>query len=801
MKYFLITLFSLFAVLPLSAQEQTQTVKGTIKDAAADYGLPGASVILAGSDPLLGTTTDPEGRFRLEGVPLGRQTLVIQYIGYKTITLPNVLVTAGKEVILSIALEESVQNLQEVVVTAEADKDLPINELAKVSARTFSLEEVTRYSGGRNDVARLASNFAGVATANDSRNDIIVRGNSPTGLLWRIEGIPVASTNHFSTLGTTGGPVSALNTNLLRTSDFLTGAFPAEYGNALSAVFDINFRNGNADEHEFTTQMSAFSGLEAMAEGPLSRKNNSSYIASYRYGIASLAATGTSATPYYQDFSFKLNLGETKLGRITVFGMGGLSSIDFFGEEIDETDLFANPNEDAYVTSQIGLAGISHILRLDKNSFLKSTFGVSHNQNGYDQDNLLRDESGNITGKFRATESFTEENRYTFSSQYNRKYSARFSLRVGTLLETFHVKASVLDRDNRADVPDTDGDGVPDYFLPLRDANEYFLLSQGYAQGEYKFSDDLSLTAGLHAQHLGFTGAFALEPRLGMSWQASPKQRWSVAYGYHSQMPPLPILLLREETSPGVFTPTNQDLGFIRSHHVVLGYDRRLGQDWRLKAEGYVQRLTDVPVEQTPSSYSVINEGADFIFEERGSLVNEGTGINYGMELTLEKFFSRGYYTLFTTSVFDAQYEGSDGISRNTAFDNGYVLNVLFGKEWKVGKSGRNALTFDTKLATSGGRPYTPIDLAATRANAGRQVLMEDIAYSETYDAYLRWDVKFGFRLNGKRKKISHQFFIDLQNVLDRENVFTRRYNEVTDQINTVTQNGFFPDVLYRIQF
>ncbi|MEM9025057.1 MAG: TonB-dependent receptor, partial [Bacteroidota bacterium] len=269
----------------------------------------------------------------------------------------------------------------------------------------------------------------------------------------------------------------------------------------------------------------------------------------------------------------------------------------------------------------------------------------------------------------------------------------------------------------------------------------------------------------------------------------------------HAQMTPLPVLVFREEVAPGQFVQTNDDLGFMRSHHFILGYDRKLGSDWRIKAETYYQLLTDVPVESTPTSYAVLNEGADFEFEEKGSLVNEGTGFNYGMELTLEKFFSRGYYGLLTTSLFNSRYEGSDGVERNTAFNNNYVLNVLFGKEWKVGKEKRNAITFDTKFATSGGRYYTPIDLQATRANAGREVLVEEEAYSLQYDPYLRWDVKFGFRLNSKKKKISHQFFVDFQNVTNRNNIFVERYNEVTDRIDEVEQTGFFPDVLYRIQF
>ncbi len=783
------------------AWSQIQVVKGTVVDAQAEYPIIGGTVVVVGTDPIVGAVTDTDGKFRIENVPIGRQTLRVQFVGYKGITLPNVLVTTGKEVILNIQLEESVEQMAEIVITGATEKDLPLNKFAKVSARTFSLEEVTRFSGGRNDVARLAANFAGVSAPNDSRNDIVVRGNSPMGLLWRIEGIPIATTNHFATLGTTGGPVNALNTNLLRTSDFLTGAFPAEYGNANAAVFDINFRNGNPDKHEFTAQLSAFSGLEFMAEGPLSKKGGS-FVVSYRYGIASIAATGTSATPYYQDLSFKVNFPKSSLGQFQLFGLGGLSSIDFDGDDIDEDDLFANPNEDAFVENQLGLIGLGHTLRFNKTTYLKTSIGISTNFNEYLQDNILRDDDGNRLSSYRATNANNRENRFTITSTLNKKFNAKWNLRAGIIHELYDADLSVEDRDNRVEIPDNDGDGVPDFFISTRNFKDQYNLTQIFAQAENRLNDKWSVTFGLHSQYLDYTEDLSLEPRLAVSWQSALNQRWSLAYGLHAQTIPAPILLFEEETAPGIYEETNANLDFMKSHHFILAYDRNFGQDWRVKTEAYYQRLFDIPVRRTPGSYSILNEGADFVFEEEGSLVNEGTGSNIGLELTIEKFFSRGYYMLFTSSIYDSKYKGSDEVERNTAFNNNAVLNVLFGKEWKFGPDKRHAWTFDTKLTTSGGNPYTPIDLEATRANGGREVLVEELAFSERrYKSYFRWDVKFGVRINSKNKKVSHQFFIDLLNVTNRENEFVQRYNEVSDQINTVNQIGFFPDILYRIQF
>jgi hypothetical protein len=796
MRHLLPLLFPAF-LLPALLHAQGQVVKGTVRDAASQATLPGATVLLVGSDPPLGTTTDMDGRFRLEAVPLGRQQLQVSFIGYQPAVVPNVLVTAGKEVVLDIALVASVESLKEVVITGERGKDRPVNELAKVSARTFSLEEVTRYSGGRNDVARLATNFAGVSAANDSRNDIVVRGNSPTGLLWRIEGLPIGTTNHFGTLGTTGGPVSALNTNLLRTSDFLSGAFPAEYGNANAAVFDVKFRNGNTDKHEFTAQMAAFSGAELMAEGPISRKNQSSYLVSYRYGIAGAAATGTSAVPYFQDIGFKLTSGNTKLGRFELFGMGGRSSIDFLGAEIDSTDLFADPTVDTYFTSDIGLLGLSHFLQLDDRSYLRTMVGTTYLGTTFLQNNILGAASDQDAVRYTATDARDREQRYTVSTQYNRKFSPRLSLRAGLVNEVYDLDIDWQDRDRRAGIPDDNGDSIPDYFIQVRDVQGTIDLFQAHAQAEYKFTDELSVTAGLQGQYLDLNDDVLVAPRAALAWQFRPRQRLSLAYGLHGQLVPLPILLYTDPATGA----TNTGLPFQKAHHLVLAYDHRFAGDWRVKAEAYHQWLFDVAVEDTASSYSAINEGADFIFTERAGLVANGTGRNYGLELTVEKFLSKGYYALVTASVFDSRYTGSDGVERNTGFANQYVLNTLFGKEWAIGKAKRNAITFDTKFTTSGGRPYSPIDLEATRANLGREVYVDSAAYSQRYDAYLRLDVKFGIRINGKGGKVSHQFFVDLQNITDRENIFVERYNPVTDRVSPVYQNGFFPDFMYRIQF
>ncbi|MEX0362597.1 MAG: carboxypeptidase regulatory-like domain-containing protein, partial [Allomuricauda sp.] len=372
------TILALVLMISSLALAQTGVIKGVVLDKQSESPLEGATIELLNVDVATGVITDFDGRFTLKDVPIGRQSIRISYLGYENSYVPNIEVTTGKDVQLNITLTESFNTLTEVVVTSNSNLDRPKNKMAMVSARQFGIEEVGRFSGGRGDIGRLAANFAGVSAPDDSRNDIIIRGNSPTGLLWRIEGIPVPNPNHYSSAGTTGGPVSALNPNMLKNSDFITSAFPAEYGNAIGGVFDIGLRNGNTDDYEFAAQVGAFSGVEATAEGPLGDKG--SFLVAGRYSLVGLigsAGAGTSANPNYGDFSFNLNFGKGKLGSLSLFGIGGTSDIEFLGDNIEADDLFAAEDEDAYVESGFGVIGVKHTIPFGKKSFLRTVAGFS----------------------------------------------------------------------------------------------------------------------------------------------------------------------------------------------------------------------------------------------------------------------------------------------------------------------------------------------------------------------------------------------------------------------------------------
>ncbi|UII74519.1 TonB-dependent receptor [Flagellimonas sp. HMM57] len=788
----------LFAFVGLAGMAQTGVIKGIVIDKQSEQPLQGATVELLNVELATGTITDFDGRFILKEVPLGRRAVQISYIGYESITIPNVIVTSGKDVSLTIALLESFNQLDEVVLTSDTNKDRPLNKSATVSARQFGIEEVTRFSGGRSDVGRLAANFAGVSTPDDSRNDIVVRGNSPIGLLWRVEGIPIPNPNHFAAFGTTGGPVSAINPNMLKNSDFITSAFPAEYGNALGGVFDLSFRSGNVDNYEFTAQAGAFTGLEATAEGPMGN-NNGSFLLAARYSLIGLIGGGaggaSTAVPNYADISFNLNFGKGKLGNFSLFGILATSNIDFLGDEIDEDDLFAAEDEDLFVESRFGVLGIKHRINLGNNTYLRTIIGGSLAQSEVNADRYFnKDTPDERVIPFFDTDDL--EYRLTFSTLFNSKLSNKVTLRSGILVENFGLESLLRDREEQ---PDTDGDGDPD-FATVRDVDETFAIVQPYLQGRFRLTESITLNAGLHNLYSSLNEQFVFEPRAGIKYNFSSSQTLSFGYGLHHQPAPLPLLFINESIN-GEAIQTNHNLDFVRSSHYVLGYDIKLAANWRGKVEVYYQDIENALVEPFPSSYSSLTEGADFVFDnDRVSLVNDGTGFNRGIEFTLEKFFSKGYYGLLTGSFFESKYEGSDGIERNSPFNNGYVVNFLTGREFKIGASGRNVLFVDTRLATSGGQYFTPIDLAASQ-EAGFEVQQEDSAFSERFDDYFRWDIKFGIRLNSSTKKRSHQFYVDLQNVTNNENAFVRRYNRLSNQIDQVNQIGFFPDFGYKFQF
>jgi hypothetical protein len=787
MKRCLIFIF-LIACSSFYGQELTQTIKGSIVDKQSQGVLPGAIVQLMDSSKKY-CVADDKGFFKLEKVPIGRRNIKVTYTGYKQKML-TVLLNSGKESVINIELEENVIQGQEIEVIVEQDKTKTNNKMSTVSSRVFSAEEAGRYAGSRNDPARMAANFAGVSGANDSRNDIIIRGNSPLGVLWRLNGLDIPNPNHFGNSGSTGGPVSILNNNTLDNSDFMTGAFAADYANATAGVFDLKMREGNNEKHEFLSQI-GFNGFELGAEGPFNKKKNATYLVNYRYSTLSVFKAlnidfGTgAAVPQYQDLTFKTDF-KTKAGKFSFWGVGGLSYIALLEKDkVKGKDLYGYSARDTYFRSNVGATGITHVILFKNNAYLKTNIGISGSYNHIIADRI--DTSfhtlNNTKPEYRST---TQNLIYSANTIYNKKINSRNFMNMGVFYDIYNT---VL-------VDSSDVTFGFNTFVTFRNYKGSSSMARAFVQWQHKFTDKLLLNIGASSQYFLLNNKYSVEPRVGFKYSISDKQSLSLGGGMHSQLQPLYVYFASQTDSNGIRTETNRDLDFTRAIHGVLAYDVGFNSSFRLKTEAYYQYIYNAPVDKTPSAFSALNLGADFNSPNVYNLISKGEGLNYGLEITLEKFYSKGYYFLFTTSLFESKYKASDGIVRNTAFNGNYVFNLLGGKEFRL--SPRASLSLDVRGTYAGGKRYVPVNLAASIA-AGDEVRDYSQAYVNRYPDYFRMDVKPGFKLNTKR--LTHEWSVDIQNITKHKNIFQQSYDLTDKNLKTDYQLIFFVIPQYRILF
>ncbi|MEK6616315.1 MAG: TonB-dependent receptor [Bacteroidota bacterium] len=795
MKIIFSSVFCLLSSVLLS-QNLTQTIRGKIVDVTSKFELPGVQIfVFNDSSKVGGVQSDANGIYKIQNVPIGRGVVKANFLGYQSTTF-RIEVTSAKEVILNFEMEESAVKVEEVVVTASKKGEVR-NEMASVSARTFTVEETNRYAGSRSDPARMASNFAGVQGTDDSRNDIIIRGNSPLGILWRLDGVDIPNPNHFAIAGSTGGPVNIINNKTLENSEFYTGAFPAEYGNGNAGVFDLRMRNGNNEKHEFTGQF-GFLGTELAVEGPISKLSGSSYLFSYRYSTLKLfdalnIRIGTSAVPLYQDGAFKFNFPGQKGSNFSIFGVGGKSSIDILvsTQTKPTEEIYGKKDRDQYFGSSMGVIGASYTKSLNEKTFVKFVAAHSGNESHSFHQMVFRDSTYTI-------DSMPPKSGYRYIDQktslnffVNHKFSSKASMKTGLFFSYYYF--DLLDS-NRNDAT---------YSFEQRNFYESSTAFwQPYVQFRIKTSNKLIFNVGLHAQYFALNGSSSIEPRAGMKWNIKENQSLSFGVGMHSQMQPTYIYFSHLIDSNRKYVWHNRNLGFTRSIHNVLSYDLAVSKNLRVKAEAYYQYLYETPVDIYPSSFSLLNQGSGFDRFFPDTLTNNGTGKNIGAELTIEKFFSKDFFFMITASVFDSKYKGSDGVERNTDFNGNFAVNGLLSKEFKIGKNKNSVLTTGTKITYAGGRRYTPADTAAS-AIAGELIGVDSLRNTKQFKNYFRWDIKIGFRAN--RKKVTHEFGLDIVNMLNTKNILSVTYipntKDPTEVIREDYQLGFLPLFYYKIDF
>jgi hypothetical protein len=797
MKFFPI-LFAAFLMLNLCVHAQrkdstnvnnrmlTETIKGTVLDKITRLPLAGVTIRLTSNLLVEASRTDQNGVFFLTAVPLGRQVLQASATGYKKVIYPEVLVTSGKENVLNLEMEPLQNNLTEVVVNASTNKK-PLNQMAMTSGRSFSPEETNRYAGAFFDPARMAQSFPGVVAGGDD-NEIIVRGNSPKSLQWRLEGIEIVNPNHFGAEGASGGGVSMINTTVLSTSDFYTGGLAAEYGNAISGVFDLKFRKGNTDKREYAFNIGVL-GAGATLEGPFKKGGSASYLVSYRYSSLSLlekvgVEVSDAGTPKYQDLSFNFVFPTKKSGTFSLFGIGGLGKVDKVAdrdhtkweERFDSSDLSLGFNA--------GSTGLKHLYIASNKLYFNNIISVSASRSTNTTDTLTKNYQPGLEHKDQYSNIAL---RYAGSLNYviNRSNVIRAGL-----------NASLLKYNLYALNHDTQLNRLKELINEKGSTSSY----DAFIQHKAELNDQLTLNTGLHTNYFNLSNSWTVEPRLGLNWQLSPDQVLSFGTGLYSRLEPLSYYFAKSGVPNGM-NQSASPLKPTKSAQAVLGYEKLFGGNLKFKTEVYYQYLYDVPVSIDPEvNFSLLNVSDISAIGTSAyrQLVNKGTGKNYGIELSVEKSLSRGYYFIATSSLFDSKFKALSGKEFNTAFNTRYVGNLLVGKEWVAGKKRNNIFGLNAKLIYAGGRRYSPI-LTEESFRLDEEVIDQDKVNTLTADPYIRVDFSTSYRIN--RKRVSHLIIMDIQNLLNRENTVGTYYNFSKRIIEAKKWSGIIPTINYRIEF
>ncbi|GHT20372.1 prevent-host-death protein [Bacteroidia bacterium] len=784
MKLKSVFIWCLFIALSINVFAQdgqpVSSIRGVVRDAASGQVLPYVSVGVLNST--VGAVSDENGVFRIDKLPVGRYDIQASFVGYEPVTFRELLVSSAKEVFVEIRMQEQIQTLDEVVVRPKVNKEEALNTMALAGARMFSVEEANRYAGGFDDPARLATAFAGVS-GNILNNGISIRGNSPQFVQWKLEGVEIPNPTHYPDVtGLGGGTFTAFSSQVLGNSDFFTGAFPAEYNNALAGVFDIQLRNGNNVDYEHTAQLGSL-GIDVASEGPFKKGGRASYLFNYRYSTMGLVGKlfpdmMENKGIDYQDLSFKLNFPTQKAGTFAVWGIG---TADKYEDHSHKSVEYVSSDKDTWTDDYMGAVGIENKIFINNRSYLKTTlagtFALNHLWGQVSDADAAQNPIPLVEVK-------NNHANIVFNSFLNTKFSARHTNRTGiTVTELLYD----LNYQFTPDFPLYAGRPIAE----IADGRGNSTLLSAFSQSSFSLNERLTVQAGATAQYFMLNGHFTIEPRASMKWKAATNHSLAVAYGLHSRHEKLDYYFI---TTPATGDKlVNKDLDFAKAQHLVAAYDWHISDNMHLKVEPYFQYLYDVPVDAN-GSFSIINHN-DWYLDK--ALVNKGKGKNYGIDFTLERYFAAGYYYMATASLFESRYCGGDGIWRDTRNNRNYMANALYGKEWMLGKQNQNVLGANIRLTYQGGDRYTPADLEASKAEQ-RPVFNESAAMQAQMEPAFLVDYTVSFKIN--KKALTHEFAFKMVNATGyQENNGFLYYH--TGEVKMDRQSISVPNLSYKVEF
>jgi hypothetical protein len=797
-----VLLYLLLSFIPLKGSDSTQyreepkkerSITGSLTGYVVDIGtaqpLVGANILLENTE--LGAASDPKGHFNIASVPVGSYTVRVEMMGYRPQSRANVHVVPLRETVLNIALEMTILEGEKVVVTGrffEKARD------AVVSARTVDGEEIRSDPAGAYDIQRMMEALPAVVLGSDQHNEIIVRGGGVGENLFIMDHLEIPNPNHFGEPGSSGGAINVINTDFIDRIDFYAGAFPARYGERLSSVMDISLREGNRQRLQSQLEVS-MAGFGAVAEGPLA-KGHGSFLGSYRKSFLDLVIkdVGITAVPHFTNWQGKMVLDLGDVSKLILNVLGGEDNIELEGSTVPQTRGIDNVLADG--NQFTGGVTLKTLLSANGNgllSFGRSSSAIryklfnylpdSSEQVLYDLDDVLSDWmlKGDLHYRFRSA--------LELSVGFNHKWS-RISRNSVVGIDTLWTYRYGI-QDHMAARYVTDAEyyelivNNPDHFIVrddtllltregvVIDSVYTFTKSSAYGQIKWHPIHRLEMVIGLRYFSVSANRAANWAPRFGLSYALSDRSKLNLAFGRHFQVPSYFQL----------FSDRNDLLRNMSTDQAVLGLEHLLAEDTRATLEVYYKRYNDLVLEWAETTADTSD-----VF---GGFANAGNGYSYGIELYLQKKFTRRWYGSFSYSRYlslgEDPRDGFKGefFSRNTDFRHlltiigGYKVKFMEMPSYKQLKQKpwwalfawlpilpADELEVSFRLRSVGGRPYSPKVYNATVRrwyNPAGQVLN-----GERLASYQRFDImvlrRFYFR------KINLVTFVDIQNVFDRDN-------------------------------
>lgn len=737
------------------AQERTGIIKGRLLDGETKAPLVGANVEVLNT--IMGSATDEQGQFFVNDVPVGSYSLRFSYIGYQNATQTDVIVRPQRITFVEADLKPSALQAEAVEVSGgyftQSDEQ-------PLSVTGFSREEIRRAPGSAGDVSRIIWSLPSIAKINDQSNSLIVRGGSPVENAFYIDNIEIPNINHFPTQGASGGPIGMINVDFIENVQFHTGGFSAQYGDKLSSIMDINFREGNRDEFDAQLDLN-FTGFGGALEMPiLGQKGSLLFSArrSYLDLIIGLADVGTTVAPSYGDYQGKLVYDINAHHQLTVLGISGDDHNSPDRETAQKNAMIVYGNQDIYENT----AGINWRALWNKSGY--SNTSVSYTSDQFKEDYFETSSAIHLLRNRSLEQSFKLRNVNHF------RLSQRHSLEFG--VEAKHL---ITDYDNFFnDYTDALGDTVPAFTLDDKITADKVGAFVSYIA---KPVNRLTATLGMRADYFSYNENSYLSPRFSFSYQFSPRTSLNGATGVFYQNLPLVLLSQRE---------SNRDLKDPMATHYILGVDHLLTENTKLSLEAYEKDYQDFPIDPTQPSLFQLDElfyRYGFFFNH-APLLDNGKAYSRGVELTLQKKLAENFYGLASASYFRTRYKGGDGVWRNRVFDN----RLMFSMEG--GYKPNSKWEFSMRWIYAGGAPYTPFDLGASQ-QLNRAVLDENRINEARYPDYHSLNVRFDRRFNFSSTNLV--FYLSVWNAYDRKNIASYYWNEEENKPDVIYQWSLLP--------